>query len=65
MSPRATERKRARIPTPAKSAAETRQFMKRLGTQNLAEERPSRAVLWLFHTHPPIEQRIKAAQSFL
>ena len=39
--------------------------MKRLGTQNLAEERPSRAVLWLFHTHPPIEQRIKAAQSFL
>jgi STE24 endopeptidase len=39
--------------------------MKRLGTQNLAEERPSWAVLWLFHTHPPIEQRIKAAQSFL
>ena len=39
--------------------------MKRLGTQNLAEERPSRAVLWLFHTHPPIEQRIKAAQSLL
>jgi len=39
--------------------------MKRLGTQNLAEERPSRTVLWLFHTHPPIEQRIKAAQSFL
>jgi STE24 endopeptidase len=39
--------------------------MKRLGTQNLAEERPSLAVLWLFHTHPPIEQRIKAAQSFL
>ena len=38
--------------------------MKRLGTQNLAEERPSRAVLWLFHTHPPIEQRIKAARSF-
>ena len=38
--------------------------MKRLGTQNLAEERPSLAVLWLFHTHPPIEQRIKAAQSF-
>ena len=34
MSPRATERKRARIPTPAKSAAETRQIMKRLGTQH-------------------------------
>jgi len=39
--------------------------MKRLGTQNLAEEHPSRLVLWLFHSHPPIEQRIKAAQSFL
>ena len=34
MSPRATERKRTRIPTPAKSAAETRQIMKRLGTQH-------------------------------
>lgn len=39
--------------------------MKRLGTQNLAEEQPSRAVLWLFHSHPPIEQRIKAARAFL
>lgn len=38
--------------------------MKRLGTQNLAEEHPSRAVLWLFHTHPPIDQRIDAARSF-
>jgi STE24 endopeptidase len=38
--------------------------MKRLGTQNLAEARPSRAVLWLFHTHPPVEQRISAARSF-
>lgn len=38
--------------------------MKRLAAQNLAEERPSRAVLWLFHTHPPIEQRIQAARSF-
>lgn len=38
--------------------------MRRLAAQNLAEERPSRAVLWLFHTHPPIEQRIEAARSF-
>ena len=38
--------------------------MRRLATQNLAEERPSRAVLWLFHTHPTIEQRIDAARSF-
>jgi STE24 endopeptidase len=39
--------------------------MKRLGTQNLAEEQPSRTVLWLFHSHPPVEQRIKAARAFL
>jgi STE24 endopeptidase len=39
--------------------------MKRLGTQNLAEEHPSTLVLWLFHSHPPIEQRIEAARSFL
>lgn len=39
--------------------------MKRLGTQNLAEEHPSRLVLWLFHSHPPIAQRINAARSFL
>ena len=36
--------------------------MKRLGAQNLAEEHPSRTVLWLFHSHPPIEQRIEAAR---
>jgi STE24 endopeptidase len=38
--------------------------MKRLATQNLAEERPSRAAVWLFHSHPSIDQRIEAAQSF-
>jgi STE24 endopeptidase len=38
--------------------------MKRLAVQNLAEERPSRAALWLFHTHPPIEQRIETARRF-
>jgi STE24 endopeptidase len=38
--------------------------MKRLATQNLAEERPSPLALWFFHTHPPIEQRIEAARSF-
>lgn len=36
--------------------------MRRLGSQNLAEERPSRLHLWLFHTHPPIEDRIRAAR---
>jgi STE24 endopeptidase len=38
--------------------------MRRLAAQNLAEERPSRAVLWFFHTHPPIDQRIEAARSY-
>ncbi len=38
--------------------------MKRLGTQNLAEHHPSKAALWLFYTHPPIEQRIQAARVF-
>jgi STE24 endopeptidase len=38
--------------------------MKRLAAQNLAEANPSRAVLWLFHTHPPISQRIEAARIF-
>ena len=39
--------------------------MRRLGNQNLAEEQPSRISLWLFHSHPPIEQRIEAARAFL
>jgi Zn-dependent protease with chaperone function len=37
--------------------------MKRLGAQNLAEERPSRLVFWFFHTHPTIEERIARAQT--
>ena len=38
--------------------------MKRLGAQNLAEERPSRLVQILFYTHPPIGARIDAAQAW-
>ena len=38
--------------------------MKRLGAQNLAEERPSRLVQILFYTHPPISARIDAAQAW-
>jgi len=38
--------------------------MRRLGAQNLAEARPSRPVLWFFHTHPTIEERIATARSF-
>jgi STE24 endopeptidase len=39
--------------------------MRRLAAQNLAEERPSRLVLWLFHSHPPFEERIDAARRLL
>jgi STE24 endopeptidase len=35
--------------------------MRRLGAQNLAEERPSRLARWLFYSHPPIEERIGMA----
>jgi STE24 endopeptidase len=38
--------------------------MRRLAAQNLAEDEPSRLVQWLFHSHPPIRERIAAAQSF-
>ncbi len=38
--------------------------MRRLGAQNLAEEHPSRVVQWLFYSHPPIRDRIAAAQAF-
>ena len=38
--------------------------MRRLGAQNLAEEHPSRAAVWFFHTHPPISERIEAAKAF-
>jgi STE24 endopeptidase len=38
--------------------------MRRLGAQNLAEDDPSKLVQWLFYTHPPLRERIAAAQSF-
>jgi STE24 endopeptidase len=38
--------------------------MKRLSQQNLAEEYPSPIVRWLFHSHPPIRERIEAARQF-
>ncbi len=37
--------------------------MRRLGAQNLSEERPSRLVEVLFYTHPPLNQRIAAARA--
>jgi STE24 endopeptidase len=38
--------------------------MKRLSQQNLAEDRPSRLVQWLFYSHPPIRDRIEAARQW-
>jgi STE24 endopeptidase len=38
--------------------------MKRLGAQNLAEDRPSQLVQWLFYTHPPVAARIEFAQAW-
>jgi STE24 endopeptidase len=38
--------------------------MRRLGAQNLAEEHPSRMIQWLFYSHPPLRERIDAAQEF-
>jgi len=36
--------------------------MRRLGAQNLAEDDPSRLVQWLFYSHPPMRERISAAE---
>jgi STE24 endopeptidase len=38
--------------------------MRRLAAQNLADTNPSPVHVLLFHTHPPIEQRIAAARAF-
>jgi STE24 endopeptidase len=38
--------------------------MKRLAAQNLAEEHPSKIVQLLFYSHPPVRERIAAAQTF-
>ena len=38
--------------------------MRRLGAQNLAEDDPSKIVQWLFYSHPPVRDRIAAAQAF-
>jgi STE24 endopeptidase len=38
--------------------------MRRLGAQNLAEDRPAKIVQWLFYSHPPLDERIATAQAF-
>jgi STE24 endopeptidase len=39
--------------------------MRRLAAQNLAEEHPTKLVQWLFYSHPPIRERIAAAEALL
>ena len=39
--------------------------MRRLAAQNLAEEHPSKLAQWLFYSHPPVRERIAAAQAFI
>jgi STE24 endopeptidase len=38
--------------------------LRRLSAQNLAEEQPTRLTQWLFYSHPPVRERIQAAQAF-
>ncbi len=38
--------------------------MRRLGAQNLADERPSPVAFWFFHTHPTMDERIEAARRY-
>ena len=36
--------------------------LRRLGTEHLVEERPTRFVEWCFHSHPPVAERMAAAR---
>ena len=37
--------------------------LRRVATEHLAEERPSRIVEWLFHSHPPLAERVAAVRA--
>jgi STE24 endopeptidase len=37
--------------------------VRRIAAQNLSEEHPSRLARWMFHTHPPVEERIASAMA--
>lgn len=62
---RAHERRADRFAlTLTKNGAAFTSAMRRLAAQNLAEDEPSKLVQWLFHSHPPIRERIEAARAF-
>jgi STE24 endopeptidase len=44
------------------NAAAFQSAMRRLADQNLSEEHPSRFARWMFYTHPPVKERIAAAE---
>jgi STE24 endopeptidase len=39
--------------------------MKRLGASNLAEDDPPALARWLFHTHPPLGDRLAFAEAWI
>lgn len=39
--------------------------MNKLSEQNLSEKSPSRFVEWMFHSHPAVAKRIRAAESYV
>ena len=38
--------------------------VRRMAAAHLAEERPSRTAVWLFHSHPSVEERIACARGY-
>ena len=47
-----------------RSADAFRTVLRRLASQHLAEERPSRMTQWLYHRHPSVAERLATADSF-
>jgi Zn-dependent protease with chaperone function len=46
------------------SAEAFRTALRRLASQHLAEERPSRITQWLYHRHPSVAERLATADAF-
>jgi Zn-dependent protease with chaperone function len=46
------------------SSGAFRTALRRLASQHLAEERPSRVTQWLYHRHPSVAERLAMASAF-